>query len=164
MVCPTSLATWPPELLAAVHRNAQFQAELTAACLNALEERVRDAGFAEGCQNLPRAFLLEFAAIAQLKLWELQGLRELLPPDVPNTEEASCDLQQRISGNPADYGQNSDAPLARRVMQIWIENFVWLEPGLIDADVVIGQASDDDLIEALAQLLWENRRISAKSN
>ena len=164
MVSANELAAWPTELLDAVRRNAECQADLTAACLDALDQRVRDAGYAEGCQGLPRTFLLEFAAVAQLKHWEFQGLGDLLPPDVPRAAEASRDLYHRATTDPGQFWHDDESPLSRQVMQIWIEHFHWLEPGLVEAEVIVGHADEDQLIEALAQLLWQNRHVTATAS
>lgn len=157
MVSENPLAALPPELLSAVHRNAEFQAALTVACLDDLDQRVRDAGHAEGCQRLPWAFLLELAAVAQLNYWEFQGLRGLLPSEVPSAAEASSDLYRRTTTDPGQFYNGNETPLARQVMQIWIEHFHWLEPGLVQAEIIVGHADEDQMIEALAQLLWQNR-------
>lgn len=164
MVSANELAAWPPELLNAVRRNAEFQADLTAACLDVLDQRIRDAGYAEGCKRLPRAFLLEFAAVAQLKHWELQGLGELLPSDVPSAAEASRDLYHRTTTDPDQFWHDDKTPLSRQVMQIWIEYFHWLEPGLVEAEIIVGHADEDLLIETLAQLLWQNRHAVAPAS
>ena len=161
MVSTNHLAAWPPELLNAVRRNAEFQADLTVACLDALDQRIRDAGYAEGCQRLPRSFLLEFAAVAQLKHWELQGLGGLLPSDVLSAAEASSDLYQRTTTDPGQFFHGGETPLSRQVMQIWIDHFHWLEPGLVEAEIIVGHADEDQVIEMLAQLLWQNRHGSA---
>jgi hypothetical protein len=46
-------------------------------------------------------------------------------------------------------------------MQIWIDHFHWLEPGLVEAEIIVGHADEDQVIEMLAQLLWQNRHGSA---
>lgn len=153
-----------PLVIGSVCRNAEFQADLAAACLKAIDQRLRDAGHEDGCSGLPAAFLLELAAVAQLKYWELRGLRQLLPSEVPTASDASADLHRRVVLDPQKFFKGIDAPLARQIHQVWIEHFHWLEPELIEADIVIGRVDEDKAVEALAQLLWQNRHSKNQKN
>lgn len=101
----------------AVVRHAKRAAELTAAALDAT------GLFPEKPISLPAAFLLEFAAVLELGLWERQGLREFLKTDLPSYSEAAEAMLAKAKLGPAAFGGPDDASsLSSRVLQAWIRH------------------------------------------
>jgi hypothetical protein len=47
--------------------------------------------------------------------------------------------------------------LALRVFSVWVEHFAWHGREQLGADLVLGEAEEDALADALADLLWDNR-------
>jgi hypothetical protein len=50
--------------------------------------------------------------------------------------------------------------LTFRVFTLWLERFAWSGRELWDADLVLGDAEEDELVEVLAALLWAHRNSS----
>jgi hypothetical protein len=48
--------------------------------------------------------------------------------------------------------------LARAVFDVKVDRFAWTGPAELDADVALGVPAEDALLDALAKLLWANRR------
>ena len=146
-----------PALTAAIIRNAELAATVTAACVHNWDARFKQGGFADGAQNLPAAFLMELGAIGQIRLWELEGLRDFLPSDLPTYGEAVAELSRRALTAPQEFQTLAGARLSPRVMQVWLESFSWAAPSLLQADVVLGEVDEDALVDAVAHLLWTHR-------
>ena len=147
-----------PEVIAAVVFFAERQATLTAASLDAIIAEASCRGDSFDGRGLPVGFLLELGAAAQLNIWETDGLRPLLPTDVPSYKTASTDLYARVQADPLQFRNLASATLSKRVLRLWIERFCWSAPMMLDVDVTIDRIDEDLLIEAAAQLLWKHRR------
>jgi hypothetical protein len=150
----------PPELRAAIVRNAERQAEATAVFLRAIDLRLRQDGHRDGARGFPSSFLLELGALCQLVYWEQQGLRAMLPASVPRYAEAVADLQRRVASEPGQLYASTGAALSRQLLHVYATHFHWLAPDLIDAEIVIDQLDEDEVIESLAKLLWSQRNAS----
>lgn len=148
-----------PALITAVIRHSELAADITAECLSRLRARMIDEGLLaeDSPLRLPGAFLMELGAIGQLSLWEHQGLRDLLPPEIPTVAEATAELYRRASAVPEEFQLLSGATLAPRVRQVYLEHICWAAPEMLTANIVVGETDEDALVEAVARLLWHNR-------
>jgi hypothetical protein len=123
-----------------------------------LDEQFKQNGDAEGAVGLPIQFCVELAAILQLKAWEKAGLRDFLPADLPSCEEALTDLIHRTRTAPRDFTVAGGSQLPPMVIFACVNQFAWAAPNLLDADVVLSDGVDENLmVEAIAQLLWSHR-------
>ena len=141
----------------AATRNAIRQADLTAVALNATGVFASAKGEHPDWSRLPPGYLLELAATIQIGLWERQGLLPHLAPDLPSFHEAAQMLLDRAAKGPAEFRGADATPLSRRVTQEYLDRFAWDGPELLDAEVVLGDASEDDFIDLLAQFVWTHR-------
>lgn len=138
-------------MVRAVIVHAERQADLTAAYLDVIGPlKSKPARF-------PAAFLLELAAVLELGLWERRDLRRHLNIELPTYREAMDRLVTRCRKGCAEFDGPNATSLSRQVMQAWIEHFAWDGPGLLNADVVLGEADDNEFIDLLAEFVWTNR-------
>jgi hypothetical protein len=141
----------PDELVGALVRRAERQADVTADWLKA-------AGlFRSGPPRLPAACLLELAAVLELGIWERHGLRGHLEVDLPTYREAADQLAARCMKGPAEFHGPNATPLSLRVLRVWMEHFAWEGPDLLQADVVVGDLDEDVFIDLLAEFVWTYR-------
>jgi hypothetical protein len=107
--------------------------------------------------SLPIGFLMEAAALSQLRDWERQGLRPLLPADLPEYAEAYPWVLKRARDNPHQFLNPANAVLWTYVAGISRQHFAAAGRTIFDADIVCGTVDEDALVDALAQLLWTHR-------
>jgi hypothetical protein len=144
-------------LLEAVLRNAEFTADLVHQFLHRLLPH-RSHGRVQQPLAFPRTFLLELGALLRLWLWEKAGFRPDLPPDLPSAQEALEQLLGRLGGGDFFADEPNSSLLLQRVLHISLSRMSWQSPLELGADVLLGQVSEEELVEAMAQLLWEHRR------
>jgi hypothetical protein len=138
-------------MVRAITRHAEREADLTAAFLRAT------GLYQSEPPKLPAAFLLELGAMLELGFWEREGLRRHLDVDLPTCREAAEQLAARCRKGPKEFDDPDAAPLSLQVLRVWTEHFAWDGPELLDAEVVLGDANEDDLIDILAEFVWTNR-------
>ena len=129
---------------------AARQADLTAATLDAT------CLFPEKPASLPAAFLLELGAVLELGMWERQGVRPFLAVDLPTFHEAAAQLATRANQGPEAFEGPDAAPLSRRVLRVWMENFAWDGPQLLGCDVLVGTVDENQFAAVLAEFLLEH--------
>ena len=95
-------------------------------------------------------------AALRLLEWECCGLSAHtdagLPPSGQALREAFRHLHTPGVG-PAHVGDT----LAYRVIVLFAERFAWAGREELEADVAMGEADEDALLEDLADFLWEHR-------
>jgi hypothetical protein len=84
-----------PAIVAAAKEFAGRLADMVADQLQAIDRRCRATGHPRQIDELPAEFLLQLGAICQLALWEAQGFREFLSPDLPLAAAAREDPFRR---------------------------------------------------------------------
>ena len=103
----------------------------------------------------PREFLLEFAAVLQLKTWE-RGQRHHIDAGLPDYETAVSQLLSR-----AKSGQNSfeggGTELHFRVLRFWRENLAWQGIEYLSADIALGAVEEEEFLDGLAEYIWSHR-------
>ena len=147
----------PDFVINAVARNAEFRAELTAAFLNAagLVGKSHD-GHVRSC-GLSADALLELGFVLQLAYWELHGLRSHLPEELPRVGEAATSLAKRAAERASGGEFRRSEELSNQVFGVWWRRFAWNGRELLQADVVLGDIDEDQLIDVMAKFLWDHR-------
>ena len=152
------LEQYHPLLIETVASRAEQLAYFVSLFLEPIRKKLQLEGLASAQLRWPAGYLLELGAIGQLTLWELQGLCPYLPADLPTAQEAMLQLHERATHSPEDLQSPSNAHLARRVLQVHVEQECWRGPELLDAHFALTSLEgDDEFIEAAAQLLWRLR-------
>jgi hypothetical protein len=156
--CPISLHQLPPELRQAVAQGAADDAERVAAFLDALGLRPSGEGTARVPLRLPTYFLVGLGAALRLLAWEQRGLRVHREAGLPPAHEALRNVFRAVAADaPLAEKEQAARRLRRRVLGVFIARLAWDGRALLGADVELGEADEDTLIDALAQFLWQNR-------
>lgn len=153
-----------PEVIAAVVRFAERQADFAAAAIDALVTEATRRGDTFDGRRLPAGFLLELGAVMQLQVWEDSGVRSLLTVEVPTAAAAAADLNARVQADPGRFTQVDAATLSNQLLRVWLEHFSWSAPEMLGVDIVIGRLDEEELVETMAQLLWKYRRTESGAN
>jgi hypothetical protein len=109
--------------------------------------------------EFPREFLLELGFILRIHTWERSGIRHLVGPDLPRARQALEQLFVRhgiIPGPPGD--PSAGDRLSLQVMRIALGRLAPAGREELDADIVVVEADDTRLLEALADFAWSHRR------
>jgi hypothetical protein len=155
--------------LVAVTRDAQYMADTVADFLEAQGIRPRQNRSGDSCA-LPQkgetttpvhAFLLNLAAALRIAMWERAGLRSELPADLPSSREAFQNLVPAESFH-SSTGSSATPALAQTVFRTWLEQFSRSSRATLGTDVLLDAAglSEDELLDALADFLYENRNLA----
>jgi hypothetical protein len=144
-----------PEV-AAIILHAEFCADLVIAALRALKFLpLPDAPRGEPL-GLPSAFLLEFAAVLELGLWERNGIQLHRAAGLPSYCEAMDALIEKATCWPSkSCSRTSD--LSQRVLSLWLANFAREGKELIGGDILLDLTDQDTFLDAVAEFLWANR-------
>jgi hypothetical protein len=150
---------FPSALLQAVAHQAARDADLVALFLDELGCRLALRGEGAVPAHWPSGLLLGLGAALRLLAWERNGARALLPVVLPDSREAIRDLFAPAAREGERPGrlQALAHELTLRVLRVWLEHFAWHGREEWGADLVLGAAEEDALVDALAGLLWENR-------
>ena len=140
----------PETMVAAVVQCAERHAVLLGSFLHSVLPA--DAGR----RAFPAAFLLEMAALLELRHWEQEGLRQHLDVDLPSYQEAADDFVARCKKGPEEF-KGAAPPLSMKVLRVWLENFAWDGPGKFGANVVLAVADTEEFLNLLADFVWTHR-------
>jgi hypothetical protein len=153
MACSSpSLTHLPPDLVDAVRRQAELDGDRVGLLLTQLLGPVE-----KGTIWFPEWFLLELAAALRLQSWEKDGITLHLDAGLPSSEHAIASVAQALTDRITQGSHADDAPLTFRVNTLFIERFAWRGRADLDAEVVLGEADGDELVEVLARLMWAHR-------
>ena len=102
--------------------------------------------------------LVGLAAALRLRAWEQSGLRAHQEAGLPTADEALREVFRAITA-PAPLSEKEQAArqLGTQVLGVLIRRLAWNGRTLLDADLELGEADEDTLVDALALFLWENR-------
>lgn len=104
----------------------------------------------------PRNFLLEFAAVLQLKAWELCGVRHHIDAGLPSSETAVSQLLSRAeSGQPSFKGEKTE--LHFQVLHFWLEGMAWQGMEYLSTDIALGAVEEEEFLDGLAEYIWSQR-------
>jgi hypothetical protein len=143
----------PDELIDAVAREASLDADRV---LQFLEHPDMASIRSEARKSMPRWFLLGLGAALRLLAWEANGSRARLAVELPPARQAIRDIFLAAAESPLRLESIADE-LTMIVFRAWVNNFAWLGRSTWDADLVLGESEEDDLVEILADFLWVNR-------
>jgi hypothetical protein len=101
---------------------------------------------------LPERFLRYLAVALRLLNWEAQGFSFHREDGLPAADEV-IDAAFRSLNDP----KAEPTELCIRVMRLSVEKLAWHAPTELGADVSLGEAEEELLLEALADFLWTNR-------
>jgi hypothetical protein len=108
--------------------------------------------------RLPADFLTELAAALRLFTWESAGFDLGQVAAVPEPRTALLDLFRRAmatdDGSPANWSRDE---LSARVIAAYAERFAWPARSELGAEVVLGPADQENVLEAVADFLWQIR-------
>jgi len=150
-----AVVAFPAELVEAGRHRAEHDAERVIRFLNPLLERIAHRTDQFGTvddlkKSFPTWFLLELAAALQVQEWERL---QCLPAehDLPPSSQLFDELLARLplSGQTAHIHQ--------RIWHFACHHFSWQASAEASAELLLDELHDDDLVNALADFLWENR-------
>jgi len=113
-------------------------------------------GFPERPLILPAGFLLDLGAALRLLEWERRGLQAHLQAGLPPARKALSDVCRTLGKQP-DPAAVPPGTLASRVLAVFVERFAWNAWAELNAEVALDQADEEQVLEALADFLWEHR-------
>ena len=150
---PTALTDYPPELIQAVIFNATFDADRVGSFLTSMGSKLP--------LSLPVCFLSGLGAALQLFEWEQQGIRIHLDAGLPPAQQAILDVFRSETGKTDPETCQRVRKLPSEVMRLNVEYFAWTGRIELNADVTLGEADEDKVLEELADYLWTHRSINA---
>jgi hypothetical protein len=155
---PPSLSQYPPDLLDAVTRDAESDAERVFEFLDVIGVRPSGEG-ADGIPvKLPAYFLLRLAAALRLCTWEQKGLLIHQEAGLPSANDALRELGRSIAApGPLQQEKQAADQLSQGVLRVAMNSLAWGGRVYFDADLAVGDADEDRLVEAMADLLWAHR-------
>ena len=96
---------------------------------------------------------MKLSACFRLFEWEQAGVAHLIRPPLPTADEAWDDLL-----TPPRAGVERFPDLAKRVFSVHLWHGAWQSPGT-RADVMLSKLSANDVLDELADLLFQFRRL-----
>jgi hypothetical protein len=143
-----------------VARNAAEDADCVGQFLTVLGRRIVEPSGIYPQLRLPIYFLLGLGAALRLLMWEKKGLQAHRDAGLPSSRELLYRVFQWLSDPaPATVKEQNARTLCAQVLQVFVERFAWDGQALLQADFVLGQAEEEQLVEALAQFLWHQRHV-----
>lgn len=157
------VADIPPDILALFPaEQAHYAADQAACDADRVVAHLTAVGLADrpgqNCK-LPPGILLDLGAILRMRAWETAGLTVHRDAGLPSAEDAMeilIDTLFEAARNSAALARTGI--LARDVFRVAMTRFAWSGPVEMNAEVALHIPNEDALIDALAQLLWANRR------
>lgn len=113
--------------------------------------------------SLPAEFLLELAGVIRIAHWQRAGLLDAMGERFPPWQDLLEQLMRRLMEAPASFcfdPRTSPAPLCRRSALIWFRRCSWSASREVGVDLVVRPLSVDDMLTAVANLLWNYRHLS----
>ena len=108
--------------------------------------------------RIPLTILLDLAAALRLHAWEQAGIDPCQFPGLPDFAGGLHDVVRRVGLEPGDCGPGlRPGELAVRVLNARTDYFAWCGRAELGADVALGPADEETVLEALADFLWQNR-------
>jgi hypothetical protein len=109
-----------------------------------------------------KTFLLNLAAALRLAQWERGRLRPSLPADLPIAIEAFRNAVPPEIDGPAEPAHSIMSELSLQVFRTCHQRLSWSSRATLGIDVLLPtQApSEDELLDGLADLLWNNRHLA----
>jgi hypothetical protein len=154
---PLPLSDFPPELIRAVAQDAARDADLVGAFLDALGLAPAGRRPQDPPLRLPADFLLGLGAALRLLLWEQHGIEAHREAGLPPARQAIQDVFLAATGQADPETAESARTLSCRVVALFVERFAWVGRVELAAELTLGPADEDALLEGLADFLWVHR-------
>lgn len=142
----------------AAQRNADRIAALVAELLEPWGTGRAASADGYEASDLQPALLLELAAVIHLREWETAGLVEFIDLGLPSVDEAIEQIATKLENGFVNFASIDSASLWHRVNAIWCGSIAWEGEAVLGAKIAISPIHEDDLLDALADFLWTNRR------
>ena len=156
---PLSLSAFHPDLIRAVKEDAERDADLVGAFL-AVTGLAPSGRRPQGAPLVvPGDCLLRLGAALRLSLWEQLGIRAHLDHGLPPARQALIDVLRTATGQAEAEAAERARSLAGRVLALSVEHFAWSGRVELGADIVLGEADQEQLLEVLAAYLWRHRSV-----
>jgi hypothetical protein len=154
-MAPTlTLPDLPPDLIRAVAQEGARDAVRVAHFLDALAQTPAGQSLGQRPVRLPADFLLGLGAALRLLLWERNGIRVHLDAGLPPARDALRDVFRSVI-DPEVAARTATLP--SRVSALFVDRFAWTGRLELEADVTLGEAQEEALLDALAEFLWVHR-------
>lgn len=154
LASPTTLAEIPSELIEIVARTAARDADKVRIFLDTFAKAPGMEWLAQKPVYLPGDFLLGLGAALRLLAWEQCGIAVHREAGLSSAHDALHDVLLALT-HPEAKARVAHLPDA--VLALTVERFAWSARAELDADVTLGQAEEEQVLEALADFLWANR-------
>ena len=142
----SSLSDFPAEMLAAGAAEGELLAGWVAQFVHALPPEARPKNM------MTFGFLLRLGAALRLLMWESKGFSFHRAAGLPDAHQAIRNAIGALNA-PATDPTGFCVP----VLRLAIDRFAWNGPRELGADIALGEASEENLLEALADFLWSHR-------
>jgi hypothetical protein len=140
----------PPDMVDAVAADAAADADLVIGFFRA----VGLAPAAGRTAAFPGAFLLDLGAALRLWAWEAAGLNIHRDAGLPAARDA---FRQVCLDAVKPAARDPNPPLHRAVVRLAADRLAWTGRRDLGATIALGDPDGDDLVDALARMLWANR-------
>ncbi|NQV24735.1 MAG: hypothetical protein HQ518_10230 [Rhodopirellula sp.] len=136
-------------IIEAVIREAQESAVVVGRFLQSVDSSIG--------RCLSHDILLKLDAWTRIYRWERAGVFSHLDAGLPGAAEVLADVEREFRGEPAVYPVQE---LGRRVLVFAMQRMSWrLNATHLEAEI-IDTTAPEELLDALARLLWANRHLS----
>jgi hypothetical protein len=160
-MAPTSSSLIPSEiplgLVQSLTVDASEDADNVALFLRYLGLAPCDRNESDPPISFPAWFLVELAAALRIWLWEANGLRIHLDAGLAPARELLLGVFCRAKEVANGHASSNATPLMNRVLGLSVDRLAWSARRDLGADVVLGEADEDILVETLANLIWTHR-------
>jgi hypothetical protein len=146
----------PAELLQAIEADAVRDADAVA---EFLRQFFPAAGVGGPPVRLPADFLLGLGFSLRLAAWEDQGHWAHLEDSLPSGLDVIRNVIRLAAAGAALQSERAAAyaELIARVRRLSIDRFAWQAPPTLGSAVVLGDAEEEALLDALARFVWDRR-------
>jgi hypothetical protein len=103
-------------------------------------------------------FLLGLGFALRLIDWERQGLFPHLQMGLPTALDAIRQVIEDCTSQPPKKRDELVMNFSRRVFEISCTRLAWQGQSLLGADILVGHPDEEALLDALAELAWQNRK------
>ncbi|HTQ40928.1 MAG TPA: hypothetical protein VMJ32_18065 [Pirellulales bacterium] len=150
------------DFLTAVILHAEFRARLAIAALQALDMIPPEKTGNMRIIDLPKACLLELAAVFELFWWERCGIRDHIAAGLPCFADALEQLAIRAEKGPQEFADPQAVSLSHRVLQFWMMRFSHNGLGTLGADIFVQGIDEEQFVQLIADFAWQNRECISK--
>lgn len=151
---------FPTDLLLAWQKSGEFDAALVLSFLDQVGLTPASLGRPV---VLPAHFLLELGAALRLLFWECQGSTAYVQAGLPTAREALCRAFTMATFN-AKSEERVPTPLWEQVTAYANRQVAWHGLAELNAEIFVDFGDDEELLEAMAEFIWNNRHALDDAN